>query len=972
MKQFFDNMVQIENVVQGNPESVAVDTFASIIKRSLPLARHGFKSLQRDDWLKPLQERGVFSNAFFNSRKSKTSEWPPLCYLCHIVRNGSTPVQAISLDILLNATDFLSSHYIGIISETMLDAPLNLAKRWAKKEIKRIKQSKLLDGSLYGEKFADLAVFFASNDEIDLAVQIFETLFKILSDSEQNVADINNVSKDEYELILEKHVPHLITLCPKRAFEFLNTVLLNLHSEPEFIDLLSINRPAIEDHEQNTDFHPFENHLISAWRDSAEVFVKHYPDQFGSILSDIESHEKDIFNRLALHLLRVFGNDNILFVEQHLANKSLFNNLRLHHELWNLLHHWFKDISLGAQKSVLQIIEEGPDLPELDTAEPKFRENRRRYGQYLWLLAIEDSLNEAWITRLAKLRDEFGEPAMPPDFLSWTGKAQFVTTKSPVSQDEISSKSIPELLGYLKTWRSAGNHSAPSPAGLGSELSALVQAAPEKWAADLEHFQDFDLDPTYQRFLISGYQALVQSDKPIPWKPVLAFCKWIVDQDPVVPGRQLPDRSIDGFEADRTRMQSRMEIARLLDKALPAKNEVNPPISLKNQIWQIIEPLTLDTNPSLEDEKQDISGGISNALSRSLNTVRGEALHAMMQYALWVYRDLDAQRKARNAETAITFDHMPEIRKALDRRFSNDPECWYSNSTTDRAVMGQWLPQLVHLDPDWVRSHIKDLYPKASNKAHLKNAFWNTYLCYSKLFGNVYDVLQDVYLKAVKSLSEHTLGDHDENPSVRLAQQVMILYMWEKVNLADDGLVHAFFTHAHPDITGKAIAFAGHTLEDQHHEIPDEIIPRLRDLWDWRVKISGVIDKVPVQERNAFCFWFASGRFDLKWSMLFMKEGLKEWHGLRWGEDRVLQQLVRVFNQVPRDALQCLRLMVERTDSSWFFTPSETKPTWQLLDQGLGHSDPAVRNEAESIINHLGEMGYLGYRPLWEKHRKKG
>ncbi len=382
-------------------------------------------------------------------------------------------------------------------------------------------------------------------------------------------------------------------------------------------------------------------------------------------------------------------------------------------------------------------------------------------------------------------------------------------------------------------------------------------------------------------------------------------------------------------------------------------------------MWDIIEPLTHDTNPSREEEAEQDGGSAKDAQNTSLNTVRGYALHDVMEYAMWVYRQRESDLKVRE-ERRPNWTDMPEVREVLEARF--DVDTGYGWSTTDRAVLGQWLPQIVHVDPQWVAQHLVALFPASPEMKHQREALWCSYLSYSRLYVNVYEMLRNQYFEAVRALKEAADAPDDDNAQARLAQHVMLLYRRGTEGLQQDGLVDIFFRSVKPDLAGNAFRFVGNTL-DTKEQIPDEVIERLRNLWDWRVASVGGINKMPDPELDAFCLWFVSGRFDMPWLLQYLPTAVSV-KGLRWVEDEILQRLLSHFEAYPAVALLCLRKMVERAQDSWTFMPSKDEPTWQILDKGLAHEDAAVCDEAEAITHLLGAKGHLGYRELLIKHRR--
>ena len=87
-------------------------------------------------------------------------------------------------------------------------------------------------------------------------------------------------------------------------------------------------------------------------------------------------------------------------------------------------------------------------------------------------------------------------------------------------------------------------------------------------------------------------------------------------------------------------------------------------IDLREQVWTIINTLTEDEEPTVEFEIERAKEGSFNPATASINTVRGEAMHAMMYYVMWVKRNIEAKVEGKE-NTPFSFDIIPEARKVL-------------------------------------------------------------------------------------------------------------------------------------------------------------------------------------------------------------------------------------------------------------------------------------------------------------------
>src|SRR5262249_34581 len=148
------------------------------------------------------------------------------------------------------------------------------------------------------------------------------------------------------------------------------------------------------------------------------------------------------------------------------------------------------------------------------------------------------------------------------------------------------------------------------------------------------------------------------------------------------------------------------------------------PFELRSAAWAVLKPLTDDPEPNQEHEahygarpfsrkrktkntepaQEQIAryeGSNMDPPTLSLNTTRGEAMHATMRYALWIRRNIE---KEPHGEERIKrgFEEIPEVREVLETHL--DPAL--DSSLAIRSVYGQWFPWLVFLDEKWASAHV--------------------------------------------------------------------------------------------------------------------------------------------------------------------------------------------------------------------------------------------------------------------------
>ena len=530
------------------------------------------------------------------------------------------------------------------------------------------------------------------------------------------------------------------------------------------------------------------------------------------------------------------------------------------------------------------------------------------------------------------------------------GAAEFVALESPKSVEELQSMSLEGIVEFLKTWQPSGKFDGPSLEGMGRELSKFVSSKPEQLAPHAELFRE--LDPTYIRELISALREGVKAGKRFEWDPVLNLCKWVVDQPREIPEREVSDPMIDpdwGW--------TRKAIAELLSAGFE-KGEAQVGLSLREKAWEVLQPLTDDEEPTLKYE-EEYGGSNMAPATLSINTVRGAAMHAVVRYALWVRRHFEEAEEQDRIERG--FDEMPEVKRVLDRHLdvNVDP------ALTVRAVYGQWFPWLVLIDVQWATQNVSRIFPRGSEHLQHRHAAWDTYVAMSRAYDNVFNVLRDEYAFAVDLVgSGDRMGPFRRHPDEFLGTHLVTLYWRGKLDLDEGGLVRQFFAKASPELRGTVLEHVGRSLKDTEGDVPEEIIQRLRTLWEWRLQSAREEGGDAVAELVCFGWWFMSEKFDDEWAMTQLRSALElggDTDAVPW----VFERLQALAPQYPRMAVECVKLMAEGERESRFdMIDSNLEDAREILRIGLGSEDASVRRATEDVVHRLGALGHLDFRDL--------
>jgi hypothetical protein len=637
-----------------------------------------------------------------------------------------------------------------------------------------------------------------------------------------------------YKEIVEKYVPDLVDVAGEKALTLLCDLLetairlSRLHEENEEVDYSHIWRPAIENHEQNRSEN-LKSLLVSSVRDAAERLGSNNPEIIPNLVSTFEARQWPVFHRLTLHLLRVCKDTAPALVAKQLTERSNFDNHQIHHEYMLLMRDCFATLSPDDQATILSWISTGPDIEEFKSSCLRWdeklptEEEIKRHGK-IWtrdkLIPIAHALPPEWKEKYTQLISEFGQPKYP-EFTSYVESGSYGLS-SPKSEEELTTLSIEELLSFLRIWQpSTGDFREPSLEGLGKKLGAVVTANPEHFAVHAVKFQELPA-PHIHAFL-AGFRDAARANHPFSWQPVLEFCYWVVSQQKSVTGEDIETKNDERKE--QKWKWTREAIAELLKEGFQNPT-VSIPIHLRTQAWQVLEILTNDPDPLTTDE-----GSGMGPATQSINCVRGEAMHAVVLYALWLRRHMEKEPDKEEL-LARGFDKMPEVRTVLEDHLDPDKEF----ALAVRAIYGQWFPWLYLLDRAWTTSHLLTIFPREENYQHFRNATWETYVVFCSPFNDVLPVLQGEYAHAIDRIGTQGCEDSIDryDPNEHLAYHVLMFYFRGELSLDEqDGLLRKFYERAPLALRENALSKEGWRLYKTEEMIPQEVIDRFKRLWEW-------------------------------------------------------------------------------------------------------------------------------------------
>jgi hypothetical protein len=387
---------------------------------------------------------------------------------------------------------------------------------------------------------------------------------------------------------------------------------------------------------------------------------------------------------------------------------------------------------------------------------------------------------------------------------------------------------------------------------------------------------------------------------------------------------------------------SKMSLTRLLYKLVSQRENKSEYLSVgtASSTLELILKLCRDPDPTPAHEAQ-YGGDNMDPLSLSINTTRGEALHALARMIGWAERNKPSKE--------ILDKIYAELLWHLNKE--NDP------SLASRAIYGQWIPWIWGANKDWAKEHINEIF----TPDEYGDAAWDSYITINQVFNDVFAFLKPVIEQRIEGLQkyEEQTKRNRGDPQGQFTQHLMVYYWRGLADLSDSGIIHKFFETADVHYRSEALRFIGFELKKGSP--PDqEIIKRLKELWESRLKELSEHPEKVAEELEQFGSWFASGVFDDDWSLATLASSLKLAHNAD-PDYMVLERLSELAETFPLETMEALKGMIAGARERWA-VDSWRENALTIIKSANQSQNTQAKQLAQEQANFLVAKGYHMFR----------
>ncbi|MCC6242958.1 MAG: hypothetical protein IT353_08960 [Gemmatimonadaceae bacterium] len=224
--------------------------------------------------------------------------------------------------------------------------------------------------------------------------------------------------------------------------------------------------------------------------------------------------------------------------------------------------------------------------------------------------------------------------------------------------------------------------------------------------------------------------------------------------------------------------------------------------------------------------------GFERAQTNSWNSLGGELVQAVVSLGLCSYR---LQDRAFESESPRAYTHESLIRDwllpAVDRVLVVDGICGLAASHR----IGQYLPQLRLLCPEWVAAFIVPRFATGISDPD-QDPIWAAYLVWSNLYDDIYREWSEWYSQAASTMPVVVAGETSlHKPFEHLLLHLTTAHLRGLTDICSDDGIATAYRRATADLLSRLYWTLWRGMADSSEPPPAPMLARYEQLWTWRV-----------------------------------------------------------------------------------------------------------------------------------------
>lgn len=948
-----DQLLSIEN--PGNAELYAV-------KKKLPKLGQFFHyfmvNCKSINWFETLYNSGHLSVSkdYIQANSDAYSfYWPPIQYLNSLVQKEKYD---LVWKVISAIPDTDSSGFYSQITSLVNKFPIEFRIQWMQRLIPWVKLN--ADQEIPNSEPFRVLMRDLLDSKPSLVLDFMKFFFRLIQDTNKDYSEFahplpnSRLSKYEYFESLQALISSFLKQDNPLRLEFFSFIsdLMNQALTIEYPrtsngeDRSYITRSSIMEDMQNYNHH-LSDKFVSILRDVGNEICELNSKEYFEIQNILKSYNWIFFQRISLHFARVYGVEldgentkNLLLFE----DGKYIRDISFRNEYFYLLKNVYPKLIDNEKENFLNELDRIASEEELRFQSHNSADSNSQssedfqldfpkdsvYNEILWsfLSSIKDYLEGQWRIKFENIKKIYNKDDRPPQYAAYHWS--FVGPISPVDRTEIANMRIEDLIDYLERYEPEdsirGGHSRE---GLNRQIEQDVEKNPLRYLESYKLFMESKIHIKFHKGILYGICNAISNKN-------LSNFNLVVDY--LVELHAKFEQTSEGrYSTNEVLTDPILGIYRTLYEQFDGFEKSERNIELIRNIFPYLE----DSSPKADfDTKND-------PIHNSINSIRGETLHAFFKCILWLTVENDQWNNVRFSE--------PIIETILEKVKTHFTSSDYKNFRTDRSVLGQYLRFIFQIKEAWFKKNIQWILPEGNNT--IGNITFYTYIQRGGFSETMYAFIKSWYIDLINELPNLDLNN-DEGNDIKpfsIAEHMMMIYGYDLESLEPGGLLDLFFLKAPDFLKGNAIRFLGTKIPKE-----DSFIQLAKSLWQWRVESGSICNN----ELDEFLGWWQGDLFESEWifSFVYLYKQKTEISGSRLQIYKLFEILDKNFGLNPKLVIEILDSYTQ--SSQYYLIPRKEGNLWAILMKGLQTKDPELKTLTENIIHRLGSFGYLDYREL--------
>ena len=934
--------------------------------RSPEFAAYFLSRLENPEWVIPLKEKGLFASppppVAVEGGGATFAHWPASKYLAQMAKHVPSEVASVFGDIETN-----NVFVVGDMVDAALAMPADMAVTLVP-VISRAAHAGTL--WIHFKDASELCVHLAEGGEVSGAIKLAEALFT--PRFEQGQEQLSQRDQFWYRAGLKEVVPALVVREPMGFLPKLCDWLKLAVDATKRVDRDSGAdhsywwRPAIEQHAQNRR-DDFAGDMVGFVRSGFERAIRDGAVSLHDALEMIGRNSYLIFKRLRLHLINEFAEQNTDLARQVMMDQKLFDDHHYRHEYAVLVGRRLDLLTPEERDTWYGWVDSGPDMSDFNETpterlgrEPTVQDcqNRRECWQFKKLHCVRKHLEGNRRAFYEGMLAKHGEPELAEFSTYMSGGAW--GTISPMTLADLTALTFAEAVEKVSAWKPQERRFiGPDTEGLADTFREYVATDPEAFSPHAETL--IGRPAIYVRVYITQMAEAVKARHQLDISALLKLCRWVLKR-PVEERTTIQEEG--GALVDSNWQWTRDEISRFIKNICEAKVDDTPKYrmeGLREEIWHVVDTLSRDPSQSniVHDTSKD-DPRIQDYLTLGINSPRGKAVEAGLEYARWVANHIKRVEGEREV-VAGGFEPIPEVREMLEWHIAQE-----NRSFEALTIIGLHLGLIYWIDNEWLATNADRLFylQGVTESPSLPHgwAAWNSFLVWVRPHIEFYRLFKKQFAYAVAQSTQIELAEQSrEQPMNHLGEHLITLFGRGQLGLDDDEcLLRRFLSDTNPDIRRHAISFVGRSAQDEE-KLPEDILVRFKELWELYWTGPGKQDTKEKPDAWLFGMWFSSGQFPVEWA-LEQLESFVEVTPTPEPDHLVVVQLARIASADISRTARILDRMVRGDPEGWRIH-GWLESARQILEIAM-ESGGDAKTQAEQTIDYLGRRGHTSFGEL--------